>query len=108
MSFLSTHVLNTATGEPAANVKVIHIFNSVVQNSALTNSDGRIAQLDGGKELEVGHHKLRFEIGAYFDGQKVEYFFPEVVIDFLVKDSKSSHHVPLLISPFGFSTYRGS
>ncbi len=108
MSFLSTHVLNTATGEPAAKVKVSHIFNSVVQNSGVTNSDGRIAQLDGGKALEVGHHKLRFEIGAYFDARQVEYFFPEVVIDFLVKDSKDSHHVPLLISPFGFSTYRGS
>ncbi len=108
MSFLSTHVLNTATGQPAAGVKVSHIFNNVLQNSALTDSDGRIAQLDGGKALEVGHHKLRFEMGAYFDARQVEYFFPEVVIDFLVKDSKNSHHVPLLISGFGFSTYRGS
>lgn len=108
MSFLSTHVLNTATGKPAVNLKVSHIFNSAVQNSGITDSDGRVAQLDGGKGLEIGEHKLRFETAGYFQAQGVDYFFPEVVISFLVNNSKSSHHVPLLLSPFGFSTYRGS
>ncbi len=108
MSSLSTHILNTSTGLPAADVRVIHSFNGAVIATALTNKEGRIADLLGGKGLEVGEHKLEFEIGAYFSDQKVEYFFPKVVIDFLIKDASRSHHVPLLISPFGFSTYRGS
>lgn len=108
MTSLSTHILNTATGLPAGNVRVSHRFNERVIATALTDQDGRILDLLGGMDFPVGEHALIFEIGDYFSNQKIEYFFPEVVIKFLAKDASRSLHIPLLISPFGYSTYRGS
>ena len=98
MSTLSTHVLDTATGRPAAGVVVrLESRDGDVLDQGTTDDDGRIGSLGG--ELSLGAYVLRFEtLGV---------FFPEVVIVFTVADERH-HHVPLLLSPFGYSTYRGS
>lgn len=98
MATLSTHVLDTAAGRPAAGIPVTLLDEggaAVAEGS--TDADGRVASLGG--ELAVGTYRLRFGV----DGP----FFPEVVIAFRVA-ADEHHHVPLLLSPFGYSTYRGS
>jgi 5-hydroxyisourate hydrolase len=105
MSRISTHVLDTAAGKPAANIKVRLFKGGIELASALTNADGRCPSLFAPQDaLSTGVYELCFEIGTYFP----EGFYPEVNIRFTVRDSSSNFHVPLLISPFGFTTYRGS
>lgn len=107
MSRVSTHILDTSTGRPAAGVAVELSTNSVVVASGVTDSDGRVAELwQGG--LEAGTYRLAFAVGKFFRETGREAFFPSVVIDFLVVDPEQHYHVPLLLSPFGYSTYRGS
>lgn len=98
MSTLSTHVLDTAVGRPAAGVAVtLETRDGQVLDQGVTDADGRIGSLGG--ELTPGDLVLRFATeGA---------FFPEVVVVFTISDERH-HHVPLLLSPFGYSTYRGS
>ena len=102
MAQLSTHVLDATTGRPAAGVTVCLDG----ELTATTDADGRISGLGG--DLPVGVHRLRFDTGAYFAARDVATFYPEVVIAFDVADSASKYHVPLLLSPFSYSTYRGS
>ena len=115
MSGLTTHVLDLAGGRPAADVGV-RLFRREGEAlrelaSPRTNADGRAVLLSG-EELEPGGYRLAFEIGAYFatSGAAVTSppFLGVVVIDFAVADRAQHHHVPLLVSPFGYSTYRGS
>ena len=108
MSGITTHVLDTARGRPAIGVPVLL---EVQEESgwreigqALTNEDGRIELLS---EATMGIYRLTFKTGAYFQAQEIEGFFPEAIIVFHVRDAKH-HHVPLLLSPYGYSTYRGS
>jgi 5-hydroxyisourate hydrolase len=111
MSGLSTHVLDTATGRPAAGVRV------AVQardgdgwrdlGSGVTDADGRVPGLLAGP-LTAGTHRLVFATGEWFKSQGVAGFYPEVTVVFDVQDPGAHHHVPLLLSPFGYSTYRGS
>jgi len=108
MSMLSTHILNTSNGLPAEGVKVTYRANGVIVASALTNSDGRVENLLNGAELTVGKHTLTFEVSSYFDAQKQESFFSDINVDFLVNDLNRNYHVPLLLSPFSYTTYRGS
>ncbi len=105
MSGISTHILDTAKGHPAAGVRV-HLFReNLLINSATTNPDGRIpALLPATKELQVGIYKLQFDISEY----SPDAFYPEVHVVFRVNDAAGHYHVPLLLSPFGYSTYRGS
>lgn len=112
MSQLSTHILNTASGKPAAGVKVLLEYNSGSNwekvASGVTNEDGRIPALLGEqKNLAKGIFRLTFNTGAYFASMKVNTFYPQVIVEFEVSDA-SHYHVPLLISPYGYSTYRGS
>jgi 5-hydroxyisourate hydrolase len=101
MATLSTHVLDTALGQPAAGVAVrLESRDGDFLDSATTDDDGRIGSLGG--ELGPASYVLRFDTAAYVSG-----FFPEVVIVFTVADDRH-HHVPLLLSPYGYSTYRGS
>ena len=101
MATLSTHVLDTATGRPAAGIAVrLEARDGDVLDQGRTDDDGRIASLGG--ELALGAYVLRFDTGAYVSG-----FYPEVVVVFTVADDRH-HHVPLLLSPYGYSTYRGS
>lgn len=112
MSGLSTHVLDTAHGRPAAGVAVKLTRDGTVLFRGATNDDGRCPGLLGEQELAVGSYRLTFEVADYFRkaGAKLPDppFFDRVIIDFAVSDPAVHHHVPLLVSPFGYSTYRGS
>jgi 5-hydroxyisourate hydrolase/2-oxo-4-hydroxy-4-carboxy-5-ureidoimidazoline decarboxylase len=109
---LTTHVLDTALGKPGKDISIrLQIpVNGVWQTVAqgITNADGRVADLlPAQKNLAHGNYKLVFDTGNYFAAQKIKGFYPEVEIQFIVFDD-AHYHVPLLINPFGYSTYRGS
>lgn len=109
---LTTHVLDTSTGKPGKDISIyLQIpVNGTWQTIAqgITNADGRIADLlPAQKKLPKGNYKLVFDTGSYFASQKIKGFYPEVEIQFIVFD-ETHYHVPLLINPFGYSTYRGS
>lgn len=105
MSGISTHVLNTASGRPAANVRVRLYCGDREISSQTTDANGRCsALLPSGTLLTAGTYRLLFEVADYFP----QAFYPEVTISFMVSDASAHYHVPLLISPFGYTTYRGS
>lgn len=107
MSTLSTHVLDTSLGRPAGGVAVVLSGGEGdgPLAEATTDADGRVGDLGG--RLEPGTYHLRFDSGSYFAAGGTEGFYPEVVVTFTI--SGAGHvHVPLLLSPFGYSTYRGS
>ena len=111
-SQLTTHVLDTALGKPGKDISIrLQIpVNGVWQTIAqgITNSDGRVGDLlPAQKNLAHGNYKLVFDTGNYFASKKIKGFYPEVEIQFIVFD-EAHYHVPLLINPFGYSTYRGS
>ena len=107
MSGLSTHVLDAALGRPAAGVAVTVITPDGTEHAGVTDADGRVAELLTGP-LAAGIHRLRFDTGGYWTALGQSGFYPEVVIAFTVTDGAEHHHVPLLLSPFGYSTYKGS
>lgn len=111
-SQLTTHVLDTAVGKPGKEISIrLQIpVNGVWQTIAqgITNDDGRIGDLlPAQRNLAHGNYKLVFDTGSYYASQKTKGFYPEVEIQFIVFDD-AHYHVPLLINPFGYSTYRGS
>ena len=117
MARLSTHVLDTSRGKPAQNVVIdLHICSGVERRhvkTAATNADGRTDQpLLAGDRLEPGVYELTFHAGDYFRGSGVELadppFLDRVVIRFGLADPAGNYHVPLLLSPYSYSTYRGS
>ena len=112
MSGLSTHVLDTANGRPATGVAVVLSRGNETLFTGTTNADGRCPGLLNGHALAVGRYRLTFAVADYFREQGNVLpdppFFDVVTIEFAVSDPASHHHVPLLVSPFGYSTYRGS
>jgi 5-hydroxyisourate hydrolase len=114
MSTISTHVLDTALGRPAAGIRVgldrIEADDRVRSlGSGETDADGRLRDFVGsGASLDAGVFRLRFDVGAYFARGGRESFYPEVVVVFTVRAGDDHYHVPLLLSPYGYSTYRGS
>lgn len=117
MSNISTHVLDTSAGKPAAGVHVRLEFQTggregepwriLSQNE--TDADGRAkALLPPGASLTEGIYRITFDTANYFRAQKQGTFYPEVKVTFFVADAAQHYHVPLLLSPFGYSTYRGS
>ena len=107
MSHITTHVLDTALGTPAANVPVALLAgDGEILGAGITNADGRIPDL-GPDKLEPGNYSLVFDTEAYFALSERDSFFPWVTIDFKLTDAPH-YHVPLLLSPFAYSTYRGS
>ncbi|MBJ80960.1 MAG: hydroxyisourate hydrolase [Myxococcales bacterium] len=113
MANLSTHILDTTLGLPAPNVEVTlekaDGDNWLALGSHQTNDDGRVpAFLPEGQNLEACNYRLTFATGSYFEKQEVEHFYPSVSITFTILDVERHHHVPLLLNPFGYSTYRGS
>jgi 5-hydroxyisourate hydrolase len=110
---ISTHVLDTSTGKPAKDVRVrLERQQSgqwQVLNSSQTDADGRCAQLlPDGELLHPGPYRLAFDTGSYHHAQKIDGLYPVVEIVFQVREGESHFHIPLLLSPHGYSTYRGS
>jgi len=111
MSTISTHVLDTAVGKPAAGIRVTLEKESGTGpiGSGVTDDDGRLRNLlSPDTRLEEGTYRLRFEVAAYFARGGRAAFYPEVVVAFRVGSGNAHYHIPLLLSPFGYSTYRGS
>ncbi|RCK54258.1 5-hydroxyisourate hydrolase [Thalassospira profundimaris] len=117
MGRLTTHVLDTARGCPAGGIRIeLHRFDGGHDDrvaQAITNEDGRTdAPLLEGKTLRSGRYELVFFAGDYFDASGYDLpdpkFLDQVVIRFGIADAEAHYHVPLLLSPFGYSTYRGS
>lgn len=107
MATLSTHVLDTTRGLPAAGVEVVlESVSGEAFGEGVTDADGRIAAI-GPDQLGPGDYRLRFDTGAYFTRLGTTGFYPEVVVTFVV-EGDGHVHVPLLLSPYGYSTYRGS
>jgi len=113
MSAITTHVLDTSVGRPAAGVPV-YLERSVGEQwemigRAETDTDGRVRSLvPSGAVLASGVYRLTFHTGLYFQRSNTPTFYPGVTVVFEVAEAESHYHVPLLISPFGYSTYRGS
>jgi 5-hydroxyisourate hydrolase len=111
---VSTHVLDTTQGRPAAGVAVLleqrHASGKWMRvSSSQTDQDGRCSQLlPDGKELSEGEYRLTFDTGQYFKTQGTPGLYPLVEITFQVRGGESHFHLPLLLSPNGFTTYRGS
>lgn len=117
MGKLSTHVLDTAHGRPGAGVKVelygIEAGSRVLLKTELTNADGRCAApLLEGDQLRPGQYELVFHAGDYFAAQGVELpaprFLDRIAIAFGIADGAQNYHVPLVMTPWSYSTYRGS
>ena len=114
MSPITTHALDTALGQPARGLAVrlefIESGEAKQLATAVTNDDGRVSDLlsaDAGS-LQPGTYRLHFDTRPYFESTGRETFYPAVVVEFTITDARQHYHVPLLISPFGYSTYRGS
>jgi len=113
MSGITTHVLDTSAGRPAAGLAVT-LEKETGQGAweelgrGVTNADGRIADFGSSGRLALGTYRLRFATGAYFASRKIAGFYPEVTIVFTVSSPDEHYHVPLLLNPYGYSTYLGS
>ncbi len=113
MSGITTHVLDIARGRPAAGVPVTLEAKGaggwVVVGRGATDADGRLRDLAPSDfVLSEGEYRLTFDAGAYFNASSAAGFYTEVVVSFLVRDAAAHYHVPLLLSPYGYTTYRGS
>ena len=106
---LSTHVLDAAAGRPAAGVAVrLESWTGdgwTRSARRITDADGRVGDLGN---PAAGRHRITFDTGEYFAALGIATFYPEVSVVFEVTDPEQHYHVPLLLSPFGYSTYRGS
>ena len=109
---ITTHVLDTALGRPAAHVPVVLELADGdgwrVIGAGATDDDGRLRTLTPPGPVAPGTYRIRFDTTAYFRAQKTKSFFPLVEIQFAIEDGAAHYHVPLLLSPYGYSTYRGS
>jgi len=113
MSHITTHVLDLSLGRPAANVSVILEAQSLAglwteTARGATDADGRLRDWPAAKTLPAGTYRLTFDTRDYFAAHKIASLYPQVVIVFEVRDAQEHYHIPLLLSPFGYSTYRGS
>ncbi len=113
MSKITTHVLDVSLGRPAANVSAVLEAQSpsgawTETGRGATDSDGRLNDLAAGSSLPTGTYRLTFDTGVYFAQREIASLYPHVTITFEVKEENGHYHIPLLLSPFGYSTYRGS
>lgn len=107
MNTLSSHVLDTAKGKPAVDMRVELTFPNGDKVSNITNNDGRCG--DWGKVVfKAGVYHIRFQTGHYLLEHHGSQFYPFVDVHFEITENGGHYHIPLLISPFGFSSYRGS
>ena len=105
---VTTHILDLVTGRPSSGVTVALFFEGEQLAQSKTNEDGRIASWNSDFGLEQGRYRLEFEVGPWFKSLGREAFYEEIQIAFLVSNVEEHFHVPLLLSPHGYSTYRGS
>lgn len=109
MNKITTHILDVSIGKPAGDVFVELRFNNQLIGSGKTDSDGRAKNLLPSQHtLQPGIYCLKFVVNDYFASQSRDCFFPFVELYFEIKNVSEHYHVPLLLSPFGYSTYRGS
>lgn len=107
-SYVTAHVLDATTGAPARGVTVsLSDAEGTTLARAATDADGRVSQL-GPEQLGSGVYRITFGTGDYFAAQQLETFYPHVHVDVRVDETQAHYHVPLLLSPFAYSTYRGS
>ena len=111
MSQITTHIPNTSLGRPAAGVRVILQAETTggwhTLAGGITNQDGRLPSLlPADEKLLPGYYSLLFEVAPYFEKNSIASFYPRVRIDFETGD-QNLYHVPLLLNPWGYSTYRG-
>ncbi|MFT4730597.1 MAG: 5-hydroxyisourate hydrolase [Granulosicoccus sp.] len=110
---ITTHILDTSRGRPAGAVTVnlyrdsdVHLSNPIA--TGVTDVDGRVTQWDRNVERLAGSYRLEFDVDSYFSGIGESSFYSDIQIAFKVVDDAEHYHVPLLLNPFGYSTYRGS
>ncbi len=114
MNRITTHILNTSKGEPAANVEVQLLVQQgtvwEMLGNERTDTDGRAGFVSAKTDcpLRAGNYQIKFFTEQYFQEQDIDTFYPWVEIAFKLPDNAEHYHIPLLISPFGFTTYRGS
>jgi len=111
MTKITTHILDTSLGQPAANVRVwlekIDGQNITLINETRTDADGRAAKLTS-DPVESGHYRLYADIGAYFASTQRDTLYGSAIIDVMISGGQDHYHLPLLISPYSYSPYRGS
>lgn len=114
MSAVTSHVLDVSRGKPASGVPVTLEIREANENwkvlgAAATDADGRVKNLlPDNCQLALGTYRIHFDVSSYFRSQKIESFYPEASVVFIVRDRTQHYHVPLLLSPHGYTTYRGS
>jgi 5-hydroxyisourate hydrolase len=113
MSQITTHVLDISIGRPASGVPVMLEMEKAgggwkELNRGATDGDGRLGDLIAHGSLKEGTYRLTFDTRAYFSGRKMEALYPQVSIVFEVRRASEHYHIPLLLSPYSYSTYRGS
>jgi 5-hydroxyisourate hydrolase len=113
MSEITTHVLDISIGRPALGIPVILEIEKkggvwTELSRGATDGNGRLRHLLAPGSLVEGTYRLTFETAQYFHSIKIEGLYPQVSIVFQVRDAKQNYHIPLLLSPYGYSTYRGS
>ena len=107
MSTISTHVLDTSMGRPARGIRVTLEQGADIIGTGVTDADGRVPEIRAGAALNAGVFRLRFLVAEYFAADGRDCFYSEITVNFRI-DADEHYHVPLLLSPFGYSTYRGS
>jgi 5-hydroxyisourate hydrolase len=110
---ITTHVLDVARGKPASAVPITLEHRDAAGawreiGRGVTDADGRLKTLTAAGPLAIGQYRITFDTGAYFAANGVDGFYPSASVVFVVGDATAHFHVPLLLSPFGYSTYRGS
>lgn len=113
MSAITTHILDVSSGVPARGVPVILERQTSsgweIIGKGVTDDDGRLRNLlSPDATLQMGNYRLNFDTGTYFFDRQIDSFYPQITVVFTVFSSREHYHVPLLLSPFGYSTYRGS
>ena len=113
MSAITTHILDVSAGVPARGVPIVLERQSgndwEIIGEGETDADGRLRDLlDADFSLQTGNYRLVFDAENYFQKQQTKAFYAQITIAFVVRDTAQHYHVPLLLSPFGYSTYRGS
>jgi len=114
MSAITTHILDTSLGQPASNIHVLLAHRTDEEQwvrlaEAVTDADGRIGTLLSADQMLVaGIYRLCFQTADYFAAQNRQTLYPQITIEFTIVDTTQHYHIPLLLNPFGYSTYRGS